>query len=160
MKRLVVLILGAATFFAQAMDTGESDACVGLRWLTKDSSYMPAEKATRLSYDWQMGMSFLKRYMDRNFNVYDIYEDVVYFNECESSLAVTYRMTYPQIKVFLDAVSAMRVPSANQPAGQLEQKYIQLIDSWKKFDAANSEYRAAWINRDWQKIRKAIISGK
>lgn len=132
-----------------------SDAEEGLRWLIKDAPYMAPEKAVQVTYGWQAGMSFLKRYMQRNFNLADIYEDVVYFNECEYSTAI-YGMTYPQIRIFLTAVSELCVPSSYKTSDTLCQKYIQLIGRWKKFDAENPTYRQAWENGDWKEIRKAI----
>lgn len=158
MKNVLVFALGLATISTYAMETGGSDAQEGLRWLAKDSSYIAPEKAVAITYGLAKGMSFLTRYMEKNFNEYDIYEDVVYFNECESSQA-TYGMTYMQIKHFLQDVSEMHTPSPSSPVGQLEQKYIQLINKWKAFDAQNTEYRQAWLKLDWEQIRK-IVSKK
>lgn len=157
MKNILVLIFGLAALSALAMDSGDGQIHDALKWLTKDSSYMAPEKAVQLEYDWKKGMSFLNRYIIGGFNVADVYEDVVFFNEWEYSTD-TYKLTYPQIKGFLVALSQLPQIKTAASTDQLQQKYLELINKWKELDVAQPEYRHAWINGDWQFIRKKLTT--
>lgn len=161
MKQISLMALCILSINIQSMQTpaASSDIQKGLEWLSKDISNESEWKYT-VNHQWYKGMSFLKRYLERNFNVADIYEDVVYFNECVHSDAI-YGMSYLQVKNFLHAISEISHTSGtvsvkNSEITQLRTKYIQLIQNWKKFDAENPTYRQAWENGDWKEIRKAI----
>lgn len=152
MKNLHILILLAAPLISHGMDSSLHDS---LQWLGKNTDYTAPEVVERITKSWHQGMSFLARYEKANFNEADIYENEVFFNECQYSNHI-YQMTYDQVEAYLNAVG--QIPdSLNLSKGDpLGYQYMKIIISWKKFDRENQAYRNAWRNREWRTLRNIV----
>lgn len=145
-------MLALCSFAADGMQHSKiiviSDAQRALQQLVQDNIAGP-------TYGTLMGLSFLKRYIQKGFNECDIYPDKVFFNECEYTIT-TYAMSYSQIESFLDVLSAITPQWQDGSAGSIAQEYAHLINAWKKFDQENISYRQAWRTSDWKRIRLEI----
>lgn len=170
MKKLL-LLLGTAVFAVQAAQAMEESVDIaqvhkGLHNLWLDTANMtPGTFKVEVAPEWHRLMSFLKRYMQRNFNTADIYDDVVYFNECVHSTGL-YKLTYVQIKYLfsmvpqvLEKVAMPKNQYEKDPQHTLKKECLQLLEQVQKFNIANPEYKALWENRNWQQIREAIKQG-
>lgn len=134
----------------------------GLYYLTQNLAYMAPEVfEAEVAPEWHRRISFLKRYMEKSFSVADVYNDVIYFNECTHSEA-TYKMTYAQISFLLTAgpeiQKKVEMPATTEIDRKtaLKREYLQLLKYVETFNACHAEYKALWEQAEWRRIRAVL----